>query len=184
MEQRRQEGMRCSELRQQLSNRVKLDCSDVESCPGSTDFKQITQPLKSDQNDVKMSSQDVTHLLHSCEEQHTFCQNIYNALIQLIGEVAPLGEDNFMCIKQLYDFTKELMKQQETFLPKIEVLRDLKELLNSLQVAHLEELEKWSKAQEEQVRGVEKLLSSLLHPLERKSQVSWVYEEIFKNLGN
>ena len=182
VEQRRQESLKrisseVQELRQQLK-RVKLDSSDAESCAGSGDFKQITQPLKNDQNDVKMSSQDVTHLLHSCEEQHTFCQSIYNALIQLIGEVAPLGEDNFMCIKQLYDFTKELKEQEKTFLPKIEVLRDLKEQLDSLQVAQLKELEKWSRAQKEQVQGVEKLLLSLLH--QGKSQVSWIYEEIFK----
>ena len=182
VEQRRQESLKrisseVQELRQQLK-RVKLDCSDAESCAGSGDLKQITQPLKNDQNDLKMASQDVTHLLHSCKEQHTFCQSIYNALIQLIGEVAPLGEDNFMCIKQLYDFTKELKEQEKSFLPKIDVLRDLKEQLDSWQVAHLEELEKWSRAQKEQVQGVEKLLSSLLH--QGKSQVSWIYEKIFK----
>ena len=176
VEQRRQESLKrisseVQELRQQLK-RVKLDSSDVESCAGSGGFKQITQPLKNDQNDVKMSSQDVPHLLHSCEEQHTFCQSIYNALIQLIGEVAPLGEDNFMCIKQLYDFTKELKEQEKTFLPKIEVLRHLKEQLDSLQVTQLEELEKWSRAQKEQVQGVEKLLSSLLH--QGKNQVSFI----------
>ena len=183
MEQRRRESLpqrissEVQELRRELK-RVKLDCSNAESCPGSSDFKQITQPLKNDQNDLKMSSQDVTHLLHSCEEQHTFCQCIYSALIQLIGEVASLGEDNFMCIKQLYDFTKELKEQEKTFLPKFEVLRDLKEQLDSLQVARLEKLEKWSKALKEQVQGVEKLLLSLLH--QGKSQVTLIYEDIFK----
>ena len=176
VEQRRQESLKrisseVQELRQQLK-RVKLDCSEAESFRGSSDFKQITQPLKNYQNDVTMSSQDVTHLLRSCEEQHTFCQRIYNTLIQLIGEVAPLGEDNFKCIKQLYDFTKELKEQEKTFLPKFEVLRDLKEQLDSLQVAHLEELEKWSRAQKEQVQGVEKLLLSLFQQPEGKSQVS------------
>ena len=176
VEQRRQESLKrisseVQELRQQLK-RVKLDSSDAESCAGSSDFKQITQPLKNDQNDVKMSSQDVTHLLHSCNEQHTFCQSINDALIQLIVELVPLVKDNFMCIKQLCVFTKELKEQEKRFLSKIEVLRDLKEQLDSLQVAQLEELEKWSRAQKEQVQGVEKLLSSLLH--QGKNQVSFI----------
>ena len=180
VEQRRQESLKCissevQELIQQLK-RVKLHCSDAEKW--RSDFKQITQPLKNDQNDVKMSSQYVTHLLHSCEEQHTFCRSIYNALIQLIGEVAPLAEEHFMCIKQLYDFTKELKEQEKTFSSKIEVLRDLKEQSDSLQFAYFEELEKWGRAQKEQVQGVEKLLLSLPH--QGKSQVSWIYEEIFK----
>ena len=182
VEKRRQESLRriysdIQELRQEVK-RVKLDCSNAQTCPGSSDFKQITQPLRNDQIDVTMSSQDVTHLLRSCEEQHTFCQGIYNNLIQLIGEVAPLGEDNFMCIKQLYDFTKELKEREKTFLPKFEVLLDVKEQLDSLQVARLEKLVKWSRAQEERFQEVEKLLLSLLH--QRKSQVTLIYEEIFK----
>ena len=184
VEQRRQESLKrfssseVQELRQQLK-RVELDCSDAESCPGSSDFNQITEPLKNEQNDVKMSSQDVTHLLHSCNEQHTFCQSINDALIQLIVELVPLVKDNFMCIKQLCVFTKELKEQEKRFLSKIEVLRDLKEQLDSFQVAYLEELEKWSRAQKEEVHGVEKLLFNSLH--QGKLQVSWIYEEIIFN---
>ena len=166
-EQRRQESLKrisseVQELRQQLK-RVKLDCSDSETCTGISDPKDNEQSTKELLNDTKMPLQDPAHLLHSCEEQHAFCQGIYNALIKLIGEVGQPREDNFMCIKQLCDFTKELKDQEKIFFPKIELLRNLKQHLDKLQVAQVEELEKWSRAQKEQVEGVEKLLSSLLN---------------------
>ena len=177
VEQRRQESLKrisseVQELRQQLK-RVKLDCSDAESCAGTCDPIKVTVPSKKDLNDGKMSAQDVIHLLNSCEEQHTFFQDFYNALIQMIGEVPCVGEDNFLCIKQLYEFTRELKGQEnKILLPKIDMLHHLKEHLDKPQVAQVEELEKWSRAQKEQVQGVEKLLSSLLH--QGKNQVSFI----------
>ena len=177
VEQRRQESLKrisseVQELRQQLK-RVKLDCSDVESCPGTCDPIKVTEPSKKDLNDGEMSAQDVIHLLNSCEEQHTFFQDFYSALIRMIGEVPRLAEDNFLCIKQLYEFTRELKgPENKILLPKIYMLHHLKEHLDKPQVAQVEELEKWSRAQKEQVQGVEKLLSSLLH--QGKNQVSFI----------
>ena len=177
VEQRRQESLKrisseVQELRQQLK-RVKLDCSDAESCAGTCDPIKVAVPSKKDLNDGEMSAQDVILLLNSCEEQHTFFQDFYSALIQMIGEVPRLGEDNFMCIKQLYDVTRELKGQEnKILLPKIDMLHRLKEQLDKAQVAQVEELEKWSRTQKEQVEGVEKLLSSLLH--QGKNQVSFI----------
>ena len=166
-DQRRQESLKrisseVQELRQQLK-RVKLDCGDTESCGSGISYpKENTQPVKEPQGDVKVTQQDAEHLLQSCEEQHSLCQAIYDALIKLIGEVGQPRDDNFMCIKQLCDFTKELKDQERTFFPKIEMLHSRKKHLDEQQVAQVEKLEKWSRAQTEQVEGVEKLLLSLL----------------------
>ena len=177
VEQRRQESLKrisseVQELRQQLK-RVRLDCSDAESYAGICDPIKVTEPSQKDLNDGEMSAQDVIHLLNSCEEQQAFFQDFYSALIQMIGEVPRLGEENFMCIKQLYNVTRELKGQEnKIILPKIDMLHRLKEQLDKPQVAQVEELEKWSRAQKEQVEGVEKLLSSLLH--QGKNQVSFI----------
>ena len=173
-EQRRQESLKristeVQELRRQLK-RIKLDCSDTQPCHMISEPKENTEPSKEVANDGTVPHQDVECLLQSCEEQRTFCQGVYNALIKLIGEVAQLRHDNSMCIKQLYDFTKELKDKEKAFFSKINQLRGLKQQLNLLQVAQLEELEKWRRIQEDQIEGVEKLLSILLH--QGKSQVS------------
>ena len=169
MEQRRQESLKrisseVQELRRQLK-RVKLDCGDADSsdgisnCPGED-----TRSTKEVAADVHtFQGESVEQLLKSCEDQRYFCQGIYDALIKLIGEVGQPREDNSKCIKQLCDFTKELRDQEKTFFSKIELVRGQIQHLDELQVARLEGLEKWKRAQTQQVEGVEKLLSSLLN---------------------
>lgn len=172
VEQRRQESLKrisseVQELRQKLK-RVKLDCGDADSSDGITNCpREDTQPTKEVLDDVnpKVQAQQgetVEQLLQSCEEQQRFCQGIYQALIKLIGEVGQPREDNSKCIRQLCDFTKELRDQEKTFFSKIELVRSQIQHLDKLQVARVEQLEKWKRAQEIQVEGVEKLLSSLL----------------------
>ena len=173
-EQRRQESLKristeVQELRRQLK-RIKLDCSDTEPCHMISEPKENTELPKEMLNDGSTPHQDAECLLRSCEEQRTFCQGMYDSLIKLIGEVAQLRDYNFMCIKELCDFTKELKDKEKTFFSKINQLRDMKQQLNLLQVAQLGELEKWSRTQKDHIEGVEKLLSSLLH--QGKSQVS------------
>ena len=173
-EQRRQESLKristeVQELRRQLK-RIKLDCSDTQPCHMISEPKENTEPSKEVANDRIVPHQDAEYLLHSCKEQRTFCQGMYNALINLIGEVGKPREDNFKCIKQLCDFTKELRDQVRTFFSKIDQLHLLKQQLDKPQVEQEEELEKWSRAQKEQLEGVEKLLSNLLN--QGKSQVS------------
>ena len=174
-EQRHQESLKrissaeIEEPTQQLKP-VKLACTDAKSnCTGISDPKENTKPTK-EVLESKGSPQDATQLLHSCEEQRTFCEGIYNALIKLVGEVGQPRDDNFMCIKQLCDFTKQLKDQEKIFLPKIELLHNLKQNLDQLQVAQVKDLEKWSRAQKEQFEGVDRLLSTLLY--EEKNQVS------------
>lgn len=174
MEQRRQESLKrisseVQELRQQLK-RVKLDCGNADSsdvitnCPGED--TQSTKEVAADVNSVHvhaLQGESVEQLLKSCEDQRYFCQGIYDALIKLIGEVGQPREDNSKCIKQLCDFTKELRDREKTFFTKIELVRAQNQHLAEWQVARLEELEKWKRAQKEQVEGLEKLLSSLLN---------------------
>ena len=173
-EQRRQESLKristeVQELRQQLK-RIKLDCNDTEPCHMISEPKENTEPSKEVLNDGNIPHEDAACLLHACGEQRSLCQGMYSALIKLIGEVGQPRDDNFMCIKQLCDFTKELKDQEKTFFSKINQLDGLKQQLDVPQVAQLEDLRKWSRAQKEQIEGVEKLLSSLLH--QGKSQVS------------
>ena len=197
-EQRRQESLKrisseVQELRQQLK-RVKLDCGDadldtsdgVKSCPQG-----VVQSIKKAVNDdhftsaIELSSQGekVQQLLKSCEDQRTFCEGIYGALIKLIGEVGQPREDNAKCIRQLCDFIKELQDQEKTFFSKIEQVRNQSQHLKELQVAQVERLDKWKRVQKQQVEGVEKLLLLLLsqgkverresHGKMEKSQVSF-----------
>ena len=197
-EQTRQESLKrisseVQELRQKLK-RVKLDCGDadldtsdgVKSCPQGD-----VQSRKETLGDVHVSSvcehssqgESVQQLLKSCEDQRIFCEGIYGALIKLIGEVGQPREDNAKCIRQLCDFTKELQDQEETFFSKIEQVRSQSQHLDKVQVAEVEKLDKWRRVQKQQVKGVEKLLSSLLsqgmmerresHGKVEKSQVSF-----------
>lgn len=172
-EQRRQESLKrisseVQELRQQLK-KVKLDCGDVDlsesvkNCP--IDEAQPTCDSSEDAALMVHQSQgeSVEQLIQSCEEQRRFCQGIYDALIKLIGEVGQPREDNAKCIRQLCDFTKELRDQEKTIFSKIELLRGQNQHLDKHPVSRVEQLEKWQRAQKEQVEGVEKLLSSLLH---------------------
>lgn len=205
-DQRRQESLKrisseVQELRQQLK-RVKLDCGDadlhvdssdgVKSCPQGD-----VQSIKEAVDNVHVNSvcehssqgESVQQLLKSCEDQRMFCQGIYDALIKLVGEVGQPREDNAKCIRQLCDFTKELQDQEKTFFAKIELVRSQSQQLDELQVARLEKLDKWKRAQKQQVEGVEKLLSSLLsqgtmerresHGKMEKSQVSFDNSIIF-----
>ena len=189
-EQRRQESLKrisseVQELRQQLK-RVKLDCGDanldtsdgVKSCPHG-DMQSMKEAVDDEHvNSVsKHLSQgaSVQQLLKSCEEQRTFCEGIYGALIKLVGEVGQPREDNSKCIQQLWDFTKELRDQEQTFFSKIEQVRSQSQCLDEGQVAQVEELDKWKRAQKQQVEGVEKLLLLLLNQgMKEKSQVSFV----------
>ena len=102
-------------------------------------------------------------LLESCEVKRVSCQAGYDALIKLIGEVGQPQEDNSKCIRELRDFTKELRDQEKKFFSKIELVHGQSQHLDKRQVGRLEQLEKWKRAQKEQVAGVEKLLSSLLN---------------------
>lgn len=168
------------ELRQQLK-RVRLDCGDADSsewiknCP-----REDTQSLKEAVDVVDSvhvcasQGESVEQLLKSCEDQRVFCQGIYDALIKLIGEVGQPREDNSQCIRQLCEFTKELQGQEKTFFAKIELVHGQSQHLDMLQVTRVEQLEKWKRAQTEQVEGVEKLLSSLLNQGKmEKRQVSF-----------
>lgn len=173
-ERRRQESLKristeVQELRRQLK-RIKLDCSDTEPCHMISEPKENTEPSTEVINDGNIPHKDAACLLRACGEQRSLCQVTYSALIKLIGEVGQPRDDNFMCIKELCDFTKELKDQEKTFFSKINELDGLKQQLDVPQVAQLEDLRKWSRAQKEQIEGVEKLLSSLLH--QGKSQVS------------
>lgn len=176
-EQRRQESLKrisseVQELRQQLK-RVKLDCGDadldtsdgVKSCPQGD-----VQSMKKTVDDNHITSvsehssqgESVQQLLKSCEDQRMFCEGIFGALIKLVGEVGQPREDNAKCIRQLCDFIKELQDQENTFFSKIEQVRSQSQL-NDLQLAQVASLDKWKRAQKQQVEGVEKLLLLLLN---------------------
>lgn len=176
-EQRRQESLKrisseVQELRQQLK-RVKLDCGDadldtsdgVKSCPQG-DLQSMKKTV--DDNHITSVSEhssqgeSVQQLLKSCEDQRMFCEGIYGALIKLVGEVGQPREDNAKCIRQLCDFIKELQDQEKTFFSKIEQVRSQSQL-NDLQLAQVASLDKWKRAQKQQVEGVEKLLLLLLN---------------------
>ena len=70
----------------------------------------------------------------------------------------------------------------ESILPKIEVLHNLKEQLHGLQVAAVENVERWSRALKEQLQGFEELLSILLS--QRKAQVSLMKYKLMTQLVN
>ena len=189
-EQRRQESLKrisseVQELRRQLK-RVKLDCGDadlhtsdgVKSC-AQGDVQSIKEAV--DDEHVNLVSEhwsqgeSVQQLLKSCEDQRTFCEGIYGALIKLVGEVGQPREDNAKCIRQLCDFIKELQDQEKTFFSKIEQVRSQKQHLNELEVAQVEELDKWKRVQKQQVEGVSKLLLELLNQgMREKNQVNFV----------
>jgi len=188
-EQRRQESLKrisseVQELRQQLK-RVKLDCGDVDLGASDTvkscaqgDVQSIKEAVDDEHvNSVSVHSsqgESVQQLLKSCEDQRTFCEGIYGALIKLVGEVGQPREDNAKCIRQLCDFIKELVDQEKTFFSKIEQVRSQSQHLNEVQVVQVEELDKWKRVQKEQVEGVEKLLLLLLNQgIREKNQVSF-----------
>lgn len=129
-----------------------------------------------------MSLQGVTHLLHSCEKRLKYLQSRYYTLVQIIGDTFQLEDVNLMLVKQLFVFTKELKEQWKAFLPKIEVLHNLKEQLHGLQVAAVENVERWSRALKEQLQGFEELLSILLS--QRKAQVSLMKYKLITQLVN
>ena len=177
-EQRRQESLKrisseVQELRQQLK-RVKLDCGDadvdssdgVKSCSRG-DVQSINEAVDDELvNSVSEHSsqgESVQQLLKSYEDQRRFCEGIYGALIKLVGEVGQPREDNAKCIRQLCDFTKELQEQEKTLFSKIEHVHSQSQHLDEVQVAKVENLDKWKRAQKQQVEGVERLLSNLLH---------------------
>ena len=177
-EQRRQESLKrisseVQELRQQLK-RVKLDTGDadldldvsdgVKSCPqGDVQSKKETVDVEH-LSEYSLQGESLQQLLKSCNDQRIFCQGIYGALIELVGEVGQLPrEDNAMCIRQLYDFTKELQDQEKALFSKIEQACCQSQQSNDLQATQVKELDKWKRAQKEQVEGVEKLLLSLLY---------------------
>lgn len=177
-EQRRQESLKrisseVHELRQKLK-KVKLDCGDADSSNGcnycSTDVPQPVCDSFQDSACAKhqFQAEGMEHMIQSCEEQRCFCQKIFDALIKLVSEVGQPREDSAKCIGQLCDFTKELRDQEKAVFSKIEYVHN--QYLNKHQVIRIEELEKWKRAQKEQVEGVEKLLSSLLQQgyLDRK----------------
>lgn len=188
-EQRRQESLKrisseVQELRQKLK-RVKLDCcdagldkndgvkfcsqGDVQSIKEAVDYEHVNSVSEhSSQGEI------VQQLLKSCEDQRRFCEGIYVALIKLVGEVGQPREDNAKCIRQLCDFIKELQDQEKTFFSKIEQVHSQSQHLDELQVAQVEELDKWKRAQKQQVEGVEKLLLLLLNQgTMEKRQVSF-----------
>jgi len=178
-EQRRQESLKrisseVQELRQQLK-RVKLDSDDVDldlhvsdgakSCPqGDVQSKKETV-YDEHLSAHSLQGESLQQLLKSCDDQRSFCQGIYGALIELVGEVGQLPrEDNAKCIRQLYDFTKELQDQEKTLFSKIEQLACCQcQQSNDLQATQVKKLDKWKRTQKEQVEGVEKLLLSLLN---------------------
>ena len=191
-EQRRQESLKrisseVQELRQQLK-RVKLDCGDadldtsdgVKSCPQGGVQAAVDNEHVNSVSEHSSQSESVQQLLKSCEDQRRFCEGIYGALIKLVGEVGQPREDNAKCIQQLCDFTKELRDQEKTFFSKIEQVRSQSQHLNELQDAQVERLDKWKRVQKQQVEGVEKLLSSLLHQgMMEKRQVSFIISRLF-----
>ena len=181
-EQKKQENLkRIStdlQLLDQQLKRIKHDFSGAESCYMNDDPKENKEPSKQLQlQDGGKLYQFAECLLYSCEEQRAFCQGIYDVLIKLIAEFPQQSNDNFMCIKQLFDFTKQLKDQGKTFFGKIKQLGGLRQQLNEPQVAQEEELAKWSRKQEKQIEEVEKLLSNMLSQgqIEQKQVSSRVF---------
>lgn len=162
-EQRRQESLKrisseVHELRQKLK-KVKLDCGDGDPNDGSNYCSIVAvQPAPREKHQLQVER--VEQMIQSCEEQQRFCQGIYQALIRLVGEVGQPREDSAKCIRQLCDFTKELRDQEKTLFSNIELVRN--QHLGEHQVTRIEQLEKWKRAQKEQVEGVEKLFASVL----------------------
>ena len=172
-EQRREESLNrisseVQELRQQLK-RVKLDMVFTDGrMVSSVDRKNIPKD-KEPKNDLlghdaKVPQQDKVFLLKSCEEQLSFCQGIFDALVKLIGEVGQLKHDNVICMSKLWKFIKELKNQEKQLLfsSKIESLNSLKDNLNEDETAELEKLARGYKAHREQLSQLEKLLSTVL----------------------
>ena len=115
-------------------------------------------------SDVKVSLQDATQLLQSCEEHKTRYKGAYKKLITRVGDVTNLGEDNFICVKHICDSIRDIKdEKKKIFNPKLKRLHDLKKYLDGCQVAQVEELYKWNTVLNKQLSDVEKLLSSLLN---------------------
>lgn len=111
----------------------------------------------------KVQQQDAVQLLVSCEEHKANFKGIYYGLIDRIGELKQLGEDNVMCIKHLFASVKEFRDGVEKiFVPKVTFLHSMKQQLDENHAAQVEELEQWSKTQKKQLGEVEKLLLSVL----------------------
>ena len=174
--EKKQQSLKCIStelqlLKQQLKERM-------QSCHTIDDPKENKQPPKEQQlQDHGKLHQAAECLLYSCEEQRSFCQGIYDVLIELIADFHQLRNDNLTCIKQFFDLTKHLKDQRETFFVKINQLHSLKQQLNEPQVAQENELEKWSRKQEKQIEEVEKLLTNLLNrgQIEQKQVSSRVF---------
>lgn len=169
-EQRRQESLKrisseVQELRQKLK-KVKLDCGDGDPNDGCNYCSvDVAQPIcdsfeDSAQEKCHLQDESVEQMIQSCVEQRNLCQGIFDALINLVSEVGKPREDSAKCIGQLCDFTKELRDQEKTLFSKIEFVHN--QQLDKNQVIRIEQLQKWKRAQKEQVEGVEKLLSNVL----------------------
>ena len=173
-EQKRQESLKrisaeLHDLRERLKkNRIDSADSDDESMPSKC------EEGKAQDEDQKQQKhkQELEDMLKSCEFQCQCWQGMFNGIIKLLGEVGVL-EDNSKCVRQLCDFTKELRQQEHRFFPRIEQLDKQQEQLNEMQIERLASLQKWQRAQNQQVEGIEKLLSSLLDPGNMKMRVSW-----------
>ncbi|XP_032218487.2 uncharacterized protein LOC5517988 isoform X1 [Nematostella vectensis] len=175
-EQRRQESLKrvsaeLSQLRKRIQ-KVTLS-SDDSDCDISPREELPQQILSTKTKENNLSSADLSELLRTCEFQSDSWQRMYRVLIKLIGEVGPL-DGNSRCLKQLSDFTNELRDQENKLFPKIEQLEQVQKQLDKDQLVRLASLQKWRQTQNQQVDGIEKLLTSLLEQgnirLTRKQQ--------------
>ena len=181
-EQRRQESLKristeVQELRHKLK-RVKLDCRVLDSSGGAATAQNDEQSAES-QPDGKGLQDELESQLKSCECHRDSWQAMYDALIKLVGEAGQPKEDNFKCLKQLFDFTKELRDQEKKFFPIIEQLQEQKQQLSEPQCTRLEELKKWQRAHTQQLDGVQRLLSSLLDQGKIKATVSTIFTHVW-----
>lgn len=140
----------------------KVDCADYDG-ETSTTISSTKKDAKPSEVPEKVQQQDAVQLLVSCEEHKANYKGIYYGLIDRIGELKQLGEDNVMCIKHLFASVKEFRDGVEKiFVPKVTFLHSMKQQLDENHAAQVEELEQWSKTQKKQLGEVEKLLSSML----------------------
>ena len=152
----------------------KVDCADYDG-ETSTTISSTKKDAKPSEVPEKVQQQDAVQLLVSCEEHKANFKGIYYGLIDRIGELKQLGEDNVMCIKHLFASVKEFRDGVEKiFVPKVTFLHSMKQQLDENHAAQVEELEQWSKTQKKQLGEVEKLLSSMLC----QGKISWVCFEI------
>ena len=167
-EQRRQESLkRASKEIEQLRKRLKRAKLDPDQ-----DKKGVEEidDEKPEEVETGVSKDDLEVLLANCERQCDNLQGMFNGLIKVIGEVGPL-EGNNRCLTQLCDFTKELQGQEKQFFPQIDDISLGKHQLTTSQTERLEVLQKWQRAQKEQVDGIEKLLASLMNQGKIKRKV-------------